>query len=292
MTQIEDADFATDDADRPAADMPLPRPPDFAEHLSLAIGDFRRGLQDWRAWMLLGMNDIRQRYRRSRLGQFWITLSMAVTILALGVLYAYLFNAEIRDYLPYLAVSFVAWGTISSIVMESCHVFTGAEIYLRQVPMPKTVFIHRMLVRNLVTLAHNAVILPPLFILFAVPVSWTLLLALPGIVLVILNGIWVGLLIGTLCARFRDMPQMVGSVMQIVFYLTPVMWRPVQVAQHLAWLTDFNPFASFLSLIRDPLLGQVPRLWDCGMAGTVTLLGFLVAIPFFARFRARIVYWL
>lgn len=282
----------TDYADAVAEDRPVPRPPSYAEHFSLAAHDIRLGLEDWRAWLLLGMNDIRQRYRRSRLGQFWITLSMAVTIVTLGVLYAYLFNMQLQDYLPYLAVGMVAWGTISNLVTESCSVFTGAEIYLRQVPMPKTVFIHRMLVRNAVTLAHNAVILPPLFFFFNVPVTWAMPLALVGILLVVLNGFWVGLVVGTLCARFRDMPQMIGSLMQIVFYLTPIMWRPSQIVEHLAWLADYNPFASLLSLVRDPLLGQLPRLWDCEVVGIVTILGYLVAFPFFARFRARIVYWL
>src|SRR5580704_2203889 len=116
-----------DDATAPGTERPLPRPPGFAQHFALAVADFRSGVLDWRAWTLLGMNDIRQRYRRSRLGQFWITLSMAVTIVALGVVYAYLFNIAVKDYLPYLAVSFVVWGTISSIVMEACSVFTGAE---------------------------------------------------------------------------------------------------------------------------------------------------------------------
>jgi ABC-type polysaccharide/polyol phosphate export permease len=281
-----------DDAAAAGAERPLPRPPGFAQHFALAVADFHSGLLDWRAWTLLGMNDIRQRYRRSRLGQFWITLSMAVTIAALGVLYAYLFNIPVKEYLPYLAVSFVVWGMISSIAMEACSVFTGAEMYLRQVPMPKTVFVHRMLVRNLVTFGHNAVILPPLFFLFDVPVGWVSWLALIGLALIIVNGIWVGLMIGTLCTRFRDMPQMVNSIMQIVFYMTPVMWRQKQIAEHLSWLTDYNPFACFLSLVRDPLLGTTPRLWDGGIALLVTIIGFLIAIPFFARFRARIVYWL
>jgi ABC-type polysaccharide/polyol phosphate export permease len=288
MTQLDYADPAA----AAAADQPLPRPPSFARHLSLAGTDISRGLKDWRAWLLLGMNDIRQRYRRSRIGQFWITLSMAVTIVTLGILYAYLFNTPIQDYLPYLAVGMVAWGTISAIVTEACTVFTGAEIYLRQVPMPKTVFVHRMLVRNMVTLAHNAVILPPLFLIFEVPIGWEALLAVPGLVLVVVNGIWIGLLAGTLCARFRDLPQMILSIMQIVFYLTPVMWKRAQIVEHLSWLTDYNPFACLLALIRDPLLGVEPRLWDWGVVALVTVLGYLVAIPFFARFRARIVYWL
>jgi lipopolysaccharide transport system permease protein len=281
-----------DHAETIRLDRPHPGPIRFARHLALAFADFQGGLRDYSAWMLLGMNDIRQRYRRSRLGQFWITLSMAVQIIAMGVVYAYLFNTNIQDYLPYLAVSFVVWGIISGIVQEACGVFTGAEMYLRQVAMPKTVFVYRMLMRNAVTLAHNAVILPPLFLLFGVPVDWSILLVLPGVALVLLNGIWIGLMIGTLCARFRDMPQMVASVMQVVFYVTPIMWRPKQIVEHLAWLTDYNPFASLLAMLREPLLGQVPRLWDYDMVAIVTLVGFLVTVPFFARFRARIIYWL
>jgi ABC-type polysaccharide/polyol phosphate export permease len=287
MTQIDLADPAL-----PAEDRPLPRPPGFARHMALAGVDFRRGIEDWRAWVLLGMNDIRQRYRRSRIGQFWITISMAVTIVTLGVLYAFLFHTSLQNYLPYLATGMVIWGTISSIVTEACTVFTGAEIYLRQVPMPKTVFVYRMLVRNLVTLAHNAVILPPLFLLLDVPFNWNALLAIPGLLLVVVNGIWIGLLLGTLCARFRDMPQMINSLMQIVYYLTPVMWKPEQIRDHLPWLIDYNPFASLLVIVHDPLLGIAPRLWDWEVVGLVTVLGYLVAIPFFARFRARIVYWL
>ena len=287
MTQLDYADPTAI-----AEDRPLPRPPSFARHLALAGVDFRRGMKDWRAWLLLGMNDIRQRYRRSRIGQFWITISMAVTIVTLGVLYAYLFKTNVEDYLPYLAVGMVVWGTISAIVTDACVVFTGAEMYLRQVPMPKTVFVHRMLVRNLVILAHNAVILPPLFILFRVPLGWSALLALAGLVLIVLNGVWIGLLVGTLCARFRDMPQMVNSLMQIVFYLTPVMWKREQIAGEMPWLTDYNPFACLLALIRDPLIGVEPKLWDWAVVGLVTVLGYLVAIPFFARFRARIIYWL
>jgi ABC-type polysaccharide/polyol phosphate export permease len=243
-------------------------------------------------WLLLGMNDIRQRYRRSRIGQFWITLAMAITVASLGFLYAYLMKQPLREYLPYLGSSFVVWGLISSIVLEACGVYISAEGYLRQVPMPKSVFVHRMLVRNSVIFAHNLVILPPLFIIFGVPMGWTLLLALLGIVMILLNGVWVGLLLGTICARFRDMPQIISSMMQVVFYLTPVMWRPSQLPVKLSWVTSFNPFQCFLDIVRDPLLGNLPPLLAWKVVGLVTVIGFVISALFFARFRARIVYWL
>src|SRR5271156_702871 len=201
---------------------PVPKPPTMAQHLKLARRDVSVGLTDWRVWLLLGMNDIRQRYRRSRLGQFWITLAMATTIVSLGLLYSFLLRQPVEQYLPYLGASFVVWGLLSGIVLDSCSVFIASEGFLRQVPMPKSVFVHRMLVRNVVTFLHNLVIVPPLFIIFGVPPSWSWLVALAGIALYLLNGIWIGLFLGTVCARFRDMPQTMASVMQIAYFLTPV----------------------------------------------------------------------
>jgi ABC-type polysaccharide/polyol phosphate export permease len=278
-------------ADRASAAVP-PSSPTMREHLALAIRDLRRGTADWRIWLLLGMTDIRQRYRRSRIGQFWITLTMAVTIAALGVVYGYLFHMPVREYLPYLASGTVAWALLAAIVTEACVVFTTAEAFLRQVSMPKSVFVHRMLVRNLVIFAHNAAILPPLYIALATPLRWTVLLALPGVVLIAANGVWIGLLLGPLCARFRDLPQLVASIVQIAFFVTPVMWAEDQLPREAAWIVAANPFAAFLSVLRDPLLGRMPSVTAYAVTLAVTILGFLCALPFFARFRARIVFWL
>src|SRR5580704_6237241 len=121
MTEFDIGESAT--ADRG----PLPKPPTMAQHLALAWRDVSVGLIDWRVWLLLGMNDIRPGYRRSRLGQFWITLAMAITIVTLGFLYAYLFHQPLADYLPYLGTSFVVWGLLSNIVLDSCSVFIAAE---------------------------------------------------------------------------------------------------------------------------------------------------------------------
>ena len=270
-------------------------PPDrlkMGHQVAAARADLAGGLTRWRLWLLLGVGDIRQRYQRSRVGQFWITVSMLVTIVALGAVYSYLFRMTLRDYLPSLTLGIVVWALISSMVTEACTVFTGAGIYLQQAPLPKSMFVHRMLVRNLVTFAHNLVIIPLLYLAFGIAPGWPIILAPLGLAIVTVNGFWIGLLVGMFCARFRDMPQMIASLMQIAFFVTPVMWRQDQLPPEKSWLVDINPLANLLRLIRDPLMGHVPTpsVYITGIA--LILVGFSVTLPFFVRFRARIVYWL
>lgn len=269
-----------------------PGPKRMREELALARRDLQRGLGDWRTWLLLGWNDIRQRYQRSRVGQFWITVSMLVNIAALGVIYSYLFRMSMADYLPSLAMGIIVWALIAGMVTEACSVFTSAEHYLRQVPMAKSIFVHRMLVRGLITFAHNIAIVPLLYLVFGIRPGWRIALAPIGLAIVTVNGFWIGLLVGSLCARFRDLPQIVASFMQIAFFVTPVMWKPGQLPPTMWWVVDLNPFASLLALIREPLLGGVPGRSAYVIGFAVMAIGFIVTIPFFARFRGRIIYWL
>ena len=262
------------------------------ERLRAAALDFLHGLALWRVWAMLAAADIRGRYRRSKFGQLWLTLSMAVTVAALGTVYSALFGQDVAGYLPFVATGLVAWAFLAAIITEGAQTFVEAEGYIRNVALPKSLFVYRMLARNLIVFAHNALLVPIVALLFGVPLSAASFLFLPNLALVLLNGVWVGILLGTLCARFRDLPQIVASVVQIAFFMSPVIWKPEQLAGRMPLLTDWNPFSSFLALLRDPLLGRAPSGRDYLVALVVTAVGFALALPFFARFRPRIVYYL
>ena len=80
----------------------------------LCINDLKSSFTAWRVWYTFAVNDVKRRYRRSRLGQFWLTLSMALTIGGLGLVYSVLFKMDVAEYLPYISVTFVFWSIISS----------------------------------------------------------------------------------------------------------------------------------------------------------------------------------
>ncbi len=257
---------------------------------TLALRDIADGAHHWRFWGLMGWQDIRQRYRRSVLGPFWLTLSMGVLVGTLGFLYGALFKIEVADYLPFLALGFLAWGLISGIITDGCTVFIDSEHFIKQIKLPFSTFVFRVLWRNLIIFAHNFVVYIGVAVVFGIWAGWAGLLLVPGLALIIATALWVGLLCGMVCARFRDVPQIVASVLQVAFFLTPIIWKPELLADRVAFVL-VNPFFHFVELVRAPLLGQAPSALTWTVVLGVTAGGWVVTFLLFRRFRNRIAYW-
>ncbi len=202
----------------------------------LALADVARGLRLWRLALALGWLDIRLRYRGSMLGPFWLTISTGVMVAALGGLYSALFKMNLHDYLPFLALSQVLWGFLAALVSEACTTFTDAEGIIRSVRMPFFLFSARTLIRNVIALAHNIVVIVVVFAVFWMWPGWDGLLAIPALLVWIVDALALTLLLGAFCARFRDIQPIVNSVMQIMFFITPVIWKPEQLGDGAAKL--------------------------------------------------------
>jgi len=257
----------------------------------LAVEDVHDGLGLWRLGCTLGWFDIRLRYRGSMLGPFWLTLSTGVMVAALGVLYSQLFKMQLHDYLPFLALSLVLWGFIGSVVTDACGCFQSAEGMIRSQRMPFTLYAIRVVVRNLLVLAHNVVVILVVYAVFDVWPGFAALAVVPGIVLWVVDGLAICFMLGAVCARFRDIPPIVGSVMQIAFFVSPIIWKPELLhGQQAEWL-PFNPFFTLLEVVRAPLLGNPAtwQVWLSALGYSALLCG--VSWVLFARVRSRLAFW-
>jgi len=253
--------------------------------------DFLVAIADYRIWNLLAFQDIRQRYRRSVLGPFWITLSMLISIAALGVVYSKIFKMNIDEYLPYLTVGYVLWNFISTIVLESTAVITGAEAIIKQVNLPFGTYVLRMVWRNLIILFHSFPVIVLILIYFNVGFNINLLLFPLALLLTTAFAVFLGYILGIVCARYRDVGQIINSLMQVIFYVTPVIWR-ADLLKGNRWLLDFNPFYHYLEILRMCLMNVAFdwRPWTCSIAITCTLGLFSIFIV--KRTKFRIALWL
>jgi lipopolysaccharide transport system permease protein len=258
---------------------------------ALAVRDVVDGLRLWRLAVKLAWLDIKRRYRGSMLGPFWLTLSTAVMIGALGVLYAALFHMDVSEYLPFLALSQVLWAFLSTHIAEACVCFTVSEPLILSIRMPLSVHALRVLIRGLLILAHNVVVIVVVDVWFSLWPGAFMLMAVPGLLLWMVDAFAVALLLGAIGARFRDIPPIVGSIVQIAFFVTPVIWKPQQLGVH-AWVLPYNPFFALLEVVRAPLLGYLPSAETWLMAAVYSLLLLGVTWRLLVRARGRVPFWL
>jgi ABC-2 type transport system permease protein len=263
-----------------------------------AVSDLRRGWAQRALWGHLGWQDIRQRYRRSFLGPIWISLTMAVTAIALGTLYAGLFDNDLAVQLPHVLVGFIVWGFISGCINEGAEVFTSNVGLITHLPAPLSVHIYRLVWRQTLFFLHNLVVYVVMLFVFHQDLKWTALAVIPAFGLLALNGAWAALLLGIVATRFRDFVPIAQSVVQLAFFLTPIVWiydelarSPNPTIAERAKLAEFNPFLHFLEIVRRPLLGQDQLLRHWIVVLAITVVGWALTMVVLRRYRARVSYW-
>lgn len=260
---------------------------------AVAFRDIAEALSKYRLALIFGWQDVAQRYRRSRVGAFWLTLNMAVFIGALGLIFGTLFQSEMREFLPYLCAGVITWGFISTCLAEGCTTFTSSDGIILQVRMPLFTHIMRAVWRNVIIFAHNIVIFPVILLILGKMISLNALWAIPGFILLCLNMAWMMLILAVVCARFRDMTQVVTNILQVLFYATPIMWMVKILPNHVSRaFIELNPFYHFIELVRAPLFGSPPSMLDWTFGFSCAIAGWVVAILFFGRYRSRVAYWL
>ena len=243
--------------------------------------------------LTLGWQDIRQSYRRSFFGQLWITIGMAVTIATIGIVFGTIFGAPIQTFLPYLASGLIIWGLVSGIINDGNMAFISSEAMIKQLPLPKFVYIVRVVWRNLIVSAHNIVIFPIVILVVGGSSSWAILVWPIGIIALVLAISGLALVFAIVAARYRDLPQIVNAVLTVAFYITPVIWIKESLASNelVSTIVSLNPLYHILQVGRLPLIGQFPSLdnwiWVFGSAGIFWAIGLFM----FKKFENRIAYW-
>ena len=240
----------------------------------------------WTFWSWL---DIRQRYRRSLLGPFWVSLTMGVSVLAIGLVYTYLFKQDIAAYLPYVAAGFVVWSLISGFVGEACLVYIQNEGYIMQIKLPYLLYPVRLLWRYLIVFSHHSLVLIVVLAIFTNVSPGAALSALVGLLLVSANLLWIGIVLGILSVRLRDVPVLISTVFQVMFLITPVIW-PAEALGDRMLIATYNPFYHYLEAVRGPLLQPDLPIWnDHAIFSSITgFFGLLLALVWLVRSKKRL----
>lgn len=256
-----------------------------------AFGDVANSLYRIPLAVRLALDDIQGRYRRTVLGPLWITLGQAATIGGFLTVHAHLFGIEPADYALYLSASFPVWVFISHFLTDMPLAFINARGMIESFALPWTLQIWRRTIGYTLIFFHHIVILLVVMVVLGAAPALTMLYAIPALVVIAAAGSGLGLLLAILGARYRDLQPAMAVATALLFIFSPVMWKPEQLQVN-EWVLQYNPFYYYLSLVRDPLLGQAPSAtaWLSTGLGAVALLaaGYIALL----LSRRRLFHWL
>lgn len=252
--------------------------------------DLFQTFQSTRIIAFMAFSDVKARYKRSVLGPLWLTLGTAGGSAGLGFIWSELFHVDPKTFVPTLTAGLIIWQFISGTITESTVLFGRQAAIIRNLNLPLAIHPVQLLIRHLINLAHNA----PVFFLVALalghPLTLITWLALPGLLLVTLNLLWLTILIGLLGARFRDIEYLISTILPLLMFISPVFYRPnyLPFSENIMW---FNPFSHFIEIIRYPLLGSAPPLFVVETNLIMLVIGWTLTLWLFNRQHNRIAFW-
>lgn len=257
------------------------------------IADIKAGLRRWPVWWTLTWHTIRSQYRRTYLGPWWMTLQQIIFVAGLSLLFGVLLGQDLRTFVPYVAIGFMAFSWMTGMLQSgaSCMVDNAASI--KTAPGPISTYALKSFASNTIQFAHDSVVIVAVIVLFQVHLTWSIVLFPIALALIAMNGIAIGLWLGPVVARYRDVGQIVSALTRVLFFFTPVFWVTTDMTKaQIVALSGWNPFAYLLTFLRAPLLGEWPSAATIVGTFIITIVNILVATIHFSRTRDRLAYWL
>ena len=264
-------------------------------HIIGAWEDLVGGLRKYDLWGRLGWLEIKRRYRRTMMGPFWACISLLMFVIVIGSVGSGLLSKQTAEYLPFLVAGMIVWVMLQSTLLESVSVFVAGASLIRQMNFEYSILVYSLVWRNFIVFAHNLLVYLLILLIFAPDkMGIANLLAVPGLLVLAINCAWISSLLGMVSLRFRDLQQLVMSVVQVSMFVTPLFWPPDGLeGLRRFFFVALNPLYHLLTIVRDPLLGgKLPPASSCIAAIVITIAGWALTFAMFAKYRKRIPYWL
>jgi ABC-type polysaccharide/polyol phosphate export permease len=248
------------------------------------VRNLRKGLT-W-AWL-----DTVCQYRRSKIGPLWETINVLVMTLGIAVVSSAVIGGTMGDLIGYIGLGIIIWSVITAQIGEGTTAFVRNREYILSSNLSIDLYVARMSFRIFITFFHHLILYILAVAVGLISLQWITLLALPGIVLLFINGFWAITLLALVCARFRDVELIVRNLLQLAFFVTPIFWDYRRVPSGREYIIDYNVLFYFIEIVRAPLLGEAPPLRTYAVVLAVTVLGYVLAYVAYRRMRRYLAFF-
>lgn len=264
-----------------------------SEPLRKTFGEVAQSVGLWHIWVRLGLQDVKLKFRRSSIGAAWIFVNLAVLVLSIGFIYANLLGQEPRQFIPYLTIGLILWQYLTNSIVDGGNAFVHSEGYIRQISLPIYVYILRFFVSISLTTLITMIAFAMVAVIYRVPVGPGTLLVIPGLLMLMTTSLLLITIFAHLNTRFRDVAHMASVGMQVLFYVTPVIYPAALLTErrHLSAVIELNPLYHVMEVVRQPLLAASPASAQSYVAMLVIIAALSVAaVTVIAMNQRRIVF--
>lgn len=247
-------------------------------------------------WALSSWLDIIIRARKSRLGVLWLIMPSVVYVFGLGSFFASVMGRGLESgFYAYVAVGAMVFRSLMSAVVGSANVFVGGAAFIMDGHMRLTDYLLQSLARSFFDFCmYFPVLAVALYLSWPVIEPWGLLSAVPALLVIYVNALWISAVFALLGARLPDVGQLLANVSIFLFLLTPIIWHADMLppGSLRAQLMQWNPFYHFVALFRAPIFGEPVPASTLYYVGIVTVLGLGVANFAYRRYARYVPLWI
>lgn len=228
-------------------------------------------LYQYRALLIaLSMRELKARYRASVLGFLWTFLNPTLNMLVYVLVFGMVMRSAVPNYAYYLFTGLLPWIYFSTSVLGGTSSISDRKDLLTKVRFPAQVLPATVVLTNLINFLLSLPLLLALGLFFGVMPSWHIVFLVPVLLVQTFFTLAITYLLAALNVAFRDLQHIVGNLVQMAFFLTPVLWD-LKVAPAIGTLTKeesqqllltFNPMASVVASYRDIFYEQRLPSWQ------------------------------
>lgn len=237
----------------------------------------------------LVFRDLKVRYRRSAFGFLWTVLQPLLTMLVMHAVFSSLFRFRIESYSVYVLAGVLFWNFFSQSITASMNSLRGNADLVRKVPVPLFVFPLATVISGVINMLLALIPLLAIIVFTGHGLRPTLLFLPVSILIVAAFTLGAGLLLSPLAVFFVDVVELVGVVLGLAMYLTPIIYPMSIVPASFLWIVRFNPIRSILEVFRDPIYyGKIPPLSHLAVAVGIAVVALVIGFLAFRRSADRI----
>ncbi|MDQ2773894.1 MAG: ABC transporter permease [Acidobacteriota bacterium] len=240
----------------------------------------------------LAIKDLTIRYKRSVLGFLWALLNPMLLMIVLTVVFSKIMPIAIAHYPVFLLSTLVPWTFFAQSLTYAVESIVGNADLIKKVAVPKVVFPVAAVLSNLVNLLLSLIPLALIVLVLRHPFHWTwIFLPIPILALAIFT-MGFSFFFASANVFYRDIAHVVQIVIQLWFYVTPIIYTLDVFSAQYRWMFKLNPVIYVLNDFRMFVYyGQMPSLLSVCGSFLCAFVAFFIGYSAFRKHQAEFVFY-